>query len=392
MRKILSFLIFAVLSISAYNQIDPLLSPYYQNGPYSVVMDSDMTATPNDLLFFRPSSSTGGPFPTVLFQPGANGTGTSYINKHSYDIYWQHLASYGFVVIIINNTAGGPNSTLFTQTHDYIKTKVNNSSHWMHSYVDLNKFIVAGHSNGGMNATDIIINRPSEIKAIIYMASYPNPGILGLGAQNVTNYNGKVMLMCGNEDDTSAPLVGATNDIASNAYQNKFTSVSCKTWVLFNGIGHGGFGNYNNPDQPVGSIGREPATASIRHYICSFLLSQFYASGAAYANLTQPLLKPSSVSEFQNTCAQLTEVTSLSHHTFASLFPNPANSYTNISFNQSFSGDCIIYNALGQEIEHFKLSNEIEYQIDLSQYNKGQYIIQFIDNYGLVSFSKLLKI
>ncbi|NMC99807.1 MAG: hypothetical protein GYA62_08815, partial [Bacteroidales bacterium] len=111
MRKILSFLIFAVLSISAYNQIDPLLSPYYQNGPYSVVMDSDMTATPNDLLFFRPSSSTGGPFPTVLFQPGANGTGTSYINKHSYDIYWQHLASYGFVVIIINNTAGGPNST-----------------------------------------------------------------------------------------------------------------------------------------------------------------------------------------------------------------------------------------------------------------------------------------
>ena len=176
-----------------------------------------MTATPNDLLVLRPSSSACGPFPTVLFQPGANGTGTSYINKHSYDIYWQHLASYGFVVIIINNTAGGPNSTLFTQTHDYIKTKVNNSSHWMHSYVDLNKFIVAGHSNGGMNATDIIINRPSEIKAIIYMASYPNPGILGLGAQNVTNYNGKVMWMCGNEDDTSAPLVGATNDIASNA-------------------------------------------------------------------------------------------------------------------------------------------------------------------------------
>ncbi|NSW45343.1 MAG: T9SS type A sorting domain-containing protein [Bacteroidales bacterium] len=392
MRKIFILFSFVVLSITAFNQIDPLLSPYYQNGPYSVVMDSDMTATPNDLLFFRPSNSTGGPFPTILFQPGANGTGTSYINKHSYDIYWQHLASYGFVVIIINNTSGGPNSTLFTQTHDYIKTKVANSSNWMHSYVDLSRFIVAGHSNGGMNATDIIINRPNEIQAIIYMASYPNPGIFGLGAQNVGSYNGKVMLMCGSEDNTSAPLVGSTNDVASNAFQNRFTAASCKTWVLFNGIGHGGFGNYNNPDQPVGSIGREPATASIRHYICSFLLSQFYANGVAYANFTQPLLKPTSVGEFQTTCSQLAEINATNINAVASIYPMPASSYAIVKFNQNFSGVCHIYNVLGQEISTFKLNDENEHWIDFSNLNKGQYILEYIDDKGLVSFVKLIKI
>jgi len=392
MRKIFIINSLVVLSIYAFSQIDPLLSPYYQNGPYSVVMDSDMTATPNDLLFFRPSNSTGGPYPTVLFQPGANGTGTSYINKHSYDIYWQHLASYGFVVIIINNTSGGPNSTLFTQTHDYIKNNVNNPSNWMHTYVDLSRFIVAGHSNGGMNATDIIINRPNEIHAIIYMASYPNPGILGLGAQNVSNYNGKVMFMCGSEDDTSAPLVGSTNDVASNAYQNRFTAASCKTWVLFNGIGHGGFGDYNNPDQPVGSIGREPTTASIRHYICSFLLSQFYASSTAYANFTQPLLKPTSVAEFQTTCSQLAEINETNVNVVASIYPMPASSYTIVKFNQNFSGLCYMYNSLGQKITTFKINNENEHWIDFSNLNKGQYILQYIDNKGLVSFAKLLKI
>lgn len=390
MRKLLLVLSFAVLSISAFNQIDPLLSPYYQNGPYTVVMDSDMTATPNDLLFFRPSNTTGGPFPTILFQPGANGTGTSYINKHSYDIYWQHLASYGFVVIIINNTSGGPNSTLFTQTHDYIKTKVNNASHWMHSYVDLNRFIVAGHSNGGMNATDIIIDRPNEIKAIIYMASYPNPGIFGLGAQNVSNYNGKVMLMCGSEDETSAPLVGTTNDVASTAYQNKFTSATCKTWVYFNGIGHGGFGDYNNPSQPVGTVGRDSASASIRHFICSFLLSQFSGGSIPFLNFSQPSLRPSTVAEFETTCSEITGNHTKMLEKGIKVYPNPVSEFSTITFDSPFSGTCVVYDYTGKEIKSINISNEFELSINFSEFNKGQYLLRFTNQDGVSQSIKVI--
>ncbi len=392
MKKNLMTLSLVIWSMVAFNQINPLLSPYYQDGPYTVAMDSDMTATPNDLLFFRPSTSAGGPFPTILFQPGANGTGTSYINKHSYDIYWQHLASYGFVVIIINNTSGGPNSTLFTQTHDYIKTNVSNTSHWMYNYVDLNRFIVAGHSNGGMNATDIIIDRPNEIKAIIYMASYPNPGIFGLGAQNVTDYNGKVLLMCGSEDETSAPLVGTTNDVASTAFQSRFTSASCKTWVYFNGVGHGGFGDYNNPSQPVGTVGRDSATASIRHYICSFLFSQFSGGSVSFLNFSQISLRPSTVGEFETSCSEITGNNTTLLEKGIRVYPNPVCTFSTITFDNPYSGTCVVYDFTGKEIETINISDEVELSINFSEFKKGQYLLRFTDQDGVIQSIKVIKL
>ena len=296
----LMFLMFFGITLSA--QIDPLTSPYYQTGSYEVEMLEDFNASP-DLLIWKPVSNQGPPYPTVLFQPGANGFGSSAIDKHSYDIYLEHLASYGFVVLIINNTSGGPAGSLFEDMHTWVKNQVNGGESWMSTFIDLNRFIVAGHSNGGMNATDVIIDRPTEIHAIVYMASYPNPGdFWGFGSQNVSNYNGKVLLMCGSEDNTSLPLIGTTNNIARTAYNNRFTSASCKTWAYFNGVGHGGFGDYDNSSQPVGSLGREPVTASIRHILVSFLMSQFHLNYQAYNNLNDALLRPNSLGEFDNTC------------------------------------------------------------------------------------------
>jgi hypothetical protein len=302
MKKLILLLTLAY-SISVLSQINPLNSPYFSDGAYEVEMLEDFDADP-DLLIFKPVSDAGAPYPTVLFQPGANPMwGTSYIDKHSYDIYLEHLASYGYVVMIINNTSGGPNANLFKNTHNWIKTQVNSGSHWMSTYVDLDRFIVGGHSNGGMNATDVIIDRPDEIHAIFYWASYPNPGdIIGLGSQNVSNYTGKVLVMCGDEDDTSMMFLGTTNEIANNAYENRFTSASCKSWSLFDGVGHGGFGDYGNPDQPVGSIGRDSTTASIRHIFVSFLNSQFHGDNQAFNYLNQTELRPSTLLEFENTC------------------------------------------------------------------------------------------
>lgn len=371
MKKVLvvCLLLLSICSLKA--QIDPLTSPYYGDGPYTVVMDSNMTASP-DILIFRPSSSEGGPYPTVLFQPGAN-SGTAYITKHSYDLYWEHLASYGYVVIIMNNTAGGPNASLFTNMHDWIKSQINLGTTWMSQYVDLSRFIVSGHSNGGMNATDIIIDRPSEIDAIVYMASYPNPGIWGIGAQNVTTYSGKVMLMCGSEDETSAPLVGTTNDVAETAYTSKFSSVDCKSWVFFNGIGHGGFGDYNNPAQPVGTIGRENVTASVRHMLVSFLNSQFYWDGPAFTNFSVVANRPNSVGEFNNTCETMVGAEELNMSKELSLYPNPASDMIKINGIPE-QVTVSIYDFQGRKVEEiYNCSNEM--LVNVSNYTKGGYII-----------------
>ena len=374
-QYLLLILTFTVIT-SVNSQINPLSSPYYQAGTYTVVMDSIMNASPNDVLIFRPSNSSGGPYATILFQPGANSIGSSYINKHSYDIYWQHLASYGFVIIIINNTSGGPNGTLFTNTHDWIKTNVANSSHWMHNYIDLNRFVVAGHSNGGLNATDAIINRASEIHGIIYMASYPNPGMFGLGAQNVTSYNGKVLMMCGDEDDTSVPLAGSTNDVARTAFNNKFSNVSCKSWIFFHQIGHGGFGDYNNPSQSVGTIGREPATASIRHYLTSFMLSQFCQNPSAFNNLNNPSNQPSTTLEFQNTCQSITYVEDKLASKGINIFPNPATDFIYLEGLEEGS-EILVKNISGQTVYTGNISTAKN--IDIRSFSSGYYFLTILN-------------
>lgn len=393
----LVIVIFLIGTVSLFGQIDPRNSPYAGNGTYTVVMDSIMDVS-TDVLIFRPSNSLLGPFPTVLFQPGANGFGSSYINKHSYDLYWEHLASYGFVVIIINNTAGGPNATLFTTTHDWIKDSVADNNHWMSDYVDLDRFVVSGHSNGGMNATDIIIDRPSEIDAIIYMASYPNPGMLGAGAQNVSGYTGKALLMCGDEDDTTVPLAGSTNDVAKTAYEDRFTNTDCNTWVFFGGVGHGGFGDYGNPDQPVGTIGRDSTTASVRHYLVSFMLTHFTADllGTAEDNLYSAAKRPASVLEFETTCSNSTGVAEnmTINEAGVSLYPNPTNDVLYINSNVNLNGaQVIVYDMIGSKVKSFEvLNSNTQIELNMSSLNSGSYFIHISkDNnvIGSLKFSKL---
>jgi hypothetical protein len=249
----------------------------------------------------------------------------------------------------------------------------------MNSYVDLGRFIVAGHSNGGMNATDIIINRPSEIKGIIYMASYPNPGIFGFGAQNVSSYNGKVLLLNGDEDDTSAPIVGTTNAVALTAYQTRFSAVSCKSRVLFAGIGHGGFGDYSNPAQPVGTIGRNKATASIRHYIVSFLNSQFKYNQTSFNNFNSITLRPTSVSEFENTCSNVTSENEieLNNSNELTVFPVPAKNNITLNFNNVQTGKVLIYNSIGKLMFFGNTISNSEVKINTESFTSGIYIICF---------------
>jgi hypothetical protein len=333
-------------------QVAPLNSPYYANGPYTVETETLSDATPA-LLTYRPSSSVGAPFPVLLFQPGANGFFEENINVNTYDLYMQHLASYGYVVVVIDNTAGGPNDNLFSGVHSRLVTFSNNPSHWMNSAANLSKLIVGGHSNGGMNATKLLLQQPQNVMGIIYMASYPNPGSFGFGADNVSSYSGNVLFLIGDEDATSVPLSGTTNEVALTAYSDRYSSANCKSWVMFNGVGHGGFGDYTHDSHTVGTIGREPVTASVRHYLVSFMERTTKASAAADEQFQLSAYRLTSVGEFQTSCNLLQEepntASFVNHQILFTCYPNPSEDIVNIElFDQSSIESVILMDGLGR--------------------------------------------
>ena len=296
-------LIITIVSLAIFNltaQISPQDSPYYENGAYDVISETLSDATPN-LLTFRPDAS-GQKFPVLIFQPGANAGSAEDIDVNTYNIYLEHLASYGYVVVIIDNTQGGPNNSIFRETHDRVLAFAADNSHWMSELADVDNLAVGGHSNGGMNATELIIQRPDDVKGIMYLGSYPNPGVIGLGAQNVSNYPGNVILIVGDEDETSVPLVGTTNNVALNAYNNRFNSVECKTFVELVGVGHGGFGDYTHPDHTVGTIGRDNVTASVRHYIVSFMELYLKSNEDVKPDLKHESRQPNATGNFLTNC------------------------------------------------------------------------------------------
>lgn len=350
-------------------QIAPLSSPFYTVGPHVVVTETLNDASPN-LLTYRPSNAVGGPFPVLLFQPGANGFGETYINVNSYDLYMEHLASFGYVVVVIDNTTGGPDNSLFTGVHDRLLTFSSNLSHWMNTYADMNKLIVGGHSNGGLNATQMALQRPSQINGIVYMASYPNPGIIGIGADDVSTFNGDVLFLNGNEDATSVILSGTTNDIAYSSYTFGYSSSDCKTRVFFNGVGHAGFGDYTHPSQTVGTLGREPITASIRHYLVSFMERTLKADPSADEQFLQSQNRLTSVLEFESTCLEFSEIPE--NEILNDVFPNPCSDLINFSSVNDNNSQFKIFNSIGQIVNTGVVVNN---QINLNYLNSGVYLL-----------------
>lgn len=371
------------------SQINPINSPYYTNGSYAVISETLSDASPS-LLTYRPNTSSEGDFPVLLFQPGANGFFQDNINVNTYDLYMEHLASYGYVVVVIDNMDGGPNNSLFSNVYNRLVSFSNNTSHWMSSAADISKLVIGGHSNGGMNASKLLIQEAENVLGIVYMASYPNPGTFGLGGDNVSDYSGNVLFMVGDEDDTSVPLTGSTNDVAYESYTDKFTSADCKTWVLFNGVGHGGFGDYTHDSHTVGSIGREPVTASVRHYLVSFMERTTKQVAQADEHMQLIAYRPNSVGEFATTCSLIEAnepgTSGLSSNYFDfSLFPNPAEDIVEISiYDNSTITSVQVIDATGRAYDVELAGNKVA----VDKLATGQYFIS-INHSG--HFVKLIK-
>ncbi len=364
MNKIYLFIAIALFSIININaQINPTASPYANYGSYTVMSDSNLTDLSSPLLFFYPQ--TAGTYPVFMFQLGANGFGSSVINRHTYDLFMQNLASYGFVVIVIDDSqAGMPNGVSYMDTHDWFKNKVIDPSHWLSSYADPSKVVIGGHSNGGVNASALLVDRPTEINGIVFMDSYPSGGVFGIGAHNVSGYTGKVLTMSANENDPSANKDG----------WDKFTSSSCKTYIDIAGLDHGGFGDYVLAAQPVGPIGRIDATATIRHFLVSWMLSEFNGDTQASNQLMTASLHPNTIQDFVNNCGSLpTGINSEFSTSTVSIFPNPATNDITIA-TELDALEINITNSIGQIVYHFT-SNKSIIKIDLQRYVKGLYFV-----------------
>lgn len=367
MKQIIVFLLFIISGQTLVkSQIQPTSSPYCNDGIYSAIADS-ATVGSKKVVMYRPSiPPVLGKYPVFIFQPGANGIFGGDINVHTYDLFLQHLTTWGFVVLVIDETTAGlPNGTTFKSVHTWLKNKTADPQHWLSAYADSTLVIIGGHSNGGVNASALLIDRPGEITGIVYFASYPSDNILM--PHDVSGYTGKVLSMAGSEDNSSTPSA------CKNGY-NAFSSASCKSYAMITGMGHGAFGDYQHSSQVVGSIGRTDATATIRHYLLSFMLSQFKNDPVALNNLTQSTMQPNTTGEFLTTCDNMVGVHSFTKDDIELyIYPNPASDLLVIDANQGNLLHLYLYNMSGQLLESFSMQSKRI--ININAYKKGKYFL-----------------
>jgi hypothetical protein len=137
--------------------------------------------------------------------------------------------------------------------------------------------------------------------------------------------------------------------------------------------------------QPVGPIGRKDATAIIRHYLVSFMESQFKNNNVALANFENPVLQPDSTADFENSCT----ITAIEEENILAenvLFPNPAKDIITIKtkFENKMS-NIVITDITGRNITHLikiEEKNSKEFILNLSSINSGNYFIYFSNNNG----------
>lgn len=359
------------VGLSSYAQVLPSSSPYNVDGPHVVIADSNETISPN-ALWYRPQ--TPGTYPVFMFQPGANGFFGGSLTRHSYDLFLKHLASWGYVVVVVDETAAGlPNGNGFSTVYNWFIDGHTNGD-WQADFADLSKFAIGGHSNGGVNATNVLINHPNEIDAIVYAAAYPSDNFLL--PHDVSSYSGHVLSMSGSEDTDSEPV-----DV-KNGY-DAFTAADCGVYVDFSGMGHGAFGDYDNAAQPVGSIGRADATSSIKHYLVSFLEYALRGSISAEANLLLPSNRLSSENEFESSCVFNTSYIEEELSSNVKIVMSSENRFM-VSSSERMS-KIVLYDIQGRVVTNQTVSGK-EGEVSINALSLGNYIFNvWLENGEVIS-------
>ena len=126
--------------------------------------------------------------------------------------------------------------------------------------------------------------------------------------------------------------------------------------------------------QPIGPIGRVDATATIRHFLVSWMLSEFNGDTQASNQLMTISLHPNTIQNFVNDCGSLpTGINTETSSTTASIFPNPATNNITITTELAAS-EISITNTTGQNV-YQKTINKSSLKIDVQNFPKGIYFV-----------------
>ncbi len=159
-RLLLVFLIVFCFSSNAISKPPaPPMSPEKpdpsQQGPFKVAKqelrikgkDIDLQAH----IYIPKAKQEDASFPVILFSPGGDAKLTS---LPSYAPLMSHLATYGYVVIVIafDGDTAVQRAQQFSKVIDCIQEKATSKDSDPYSGIDIEKIIVAGHSRGGLAA------------------------------------------------------------------------------------------------------------------------------------------------------------------------------------------------------------------------------------------------
>lgn len=202
---ILAIVLVAVASFAIY------VSDYYKADSTALAAlnstNSYTVQNTDDYITFTPTSkkSTTG----IVFYPGGK------VQPESYSVIASVLAENGYTTIIVkmpfNLAVFGPNK----------------ADGAIVNHTEITKWVMMGHSLGGVFASDYAVNNQDKIKGVIYLAAYPNA--------NASNATFKALSIRGSLD-----ALTQVEDIETN--KNKFPVNT--TFVTIEGGNHYNVGNY----------------------------------------------------------------------------------------------------------------------------------------------------
>lgn len=190
-----------IVYVSDYYHADrTALAALNSTNSYTVV-DND------DYITFTPTgtkSSTG-----IIFYPGGK------VQPEAYSVIASKLAENGYTTIIVKMPF---NLAVFAP---------NKADGVIGNHSEITKWVIIGHSMGGVFASNYAVNHQDKIKGVIYLAAYPN--------SNASNATFKALSIRGSLDN-----ITTAQDIESN--KNKFPVNT--TFITIEGGNHYNNGNY----------------------------------------------------------------------------------------------------------------------------------------------------
>jgi hypothetical protein len=209
-KKLIGIIIFAVLLIGIagfavyvsdyYHADSTALAALNSTNSYNVVNTDDaITFTPNGK-----NSTTG-----IIFYPGGK------VQPESYSVMASKLAENGYTTIIVKMPF---NLAVFAP---------NKADSVIANHMEITKWVIMGHSLGGVFASDYAVNHPDKIKGVVYLAAYPSA--------NASNATFKALSIRGSND-----ALTTAQDIEIN--KNKFPANT--TFITIEGGNHYNNGNY----------------------------------------------------------------------------------------------------------------------------------------------------